>query len=128
MRSARYEQASPHIDGGLQPRLEEPRAVQPDDRFAQRPGVSVDELDDRHHAHAEAPCERRLAEALRAALTELPPRCREVLILHKFEGLSYAEIAAKLGIAKNTVTVHLAKAMRLLRRGMREAGTDGDLR
>ena len=67
-------------------------------------------------------------EALRAALTELPPRCREVLILHKFEGLSYAEIAAKLGIAKNTVTVHLAKAMRLLRRGMREAGTDVDLR
>ncbi|MDH4981225.1 RNA polymerase sigma factor [Hyphomicrobium sp. D-2] len=67
-------------------------------------------------------------EALRSALAELPPRCREVLILHKFEGLSYAEIAAKLGIAKNTVTVHLAKAMRLLRRGLREAGTDVDLR
>lgn len=53
--------------------------------------------------------------ALYAALADLPPRTREVLILHKFEGLSYIEIAERLGIAKNTVMVHMVKALGSLR-------------
>ncbi len=53
--------------------------------------------------------------ALHAALADLPPRTREVLLLHKFEGLSYLEIANRLGIAKNTVMVHMVKALASLR-------------
>lgn len=63
---------------------------------------------------------REEALALNAALLELPARCREVLILHKFEGLSYAEIADQLGIAKNTVMVHMVKALGYLRSRLRE--------
>ncbi|WP_407977190.1 RNA polymerase sigma factor [Brucella pseudogrignonensis] len=63
---------------------------------------------------------REEALALNAALLELPARCREVLILHKFEGLSYAEIADQLGIAKNTVMVHMVKALGCLRSRLRE--------
>lgn len=62
---------------------------------------------------------------LEAALSSLPPRCREVLLLHKFEELSYAEIAQRLGISRNTVMVHLANAMNLLRRRMREKNPPG---
>lgn len=58
--------------------------------------------------------------ALHQALAELPPRCREVLMLHKFEGLSYAEIADRLCISKNTVMVHLGKAINILRLRFRE--------
>jgi RNA polymerase sigma factor (sigma-70 family) len=58
--------------------------------------------------------------ALEAAIRDLPPRCREVLLLHKFEELSYAEIAERLGISRNTVMVHLANAMNALRRRLRE--------
>lgn len=54
-------------------------------------------------------------QALHAALSELSPRAREVLILHKFEDLSYIEIADRLGIAKNTVMVHMVKALASLR-------------
>lgn len=57
---------------------------------------------------------------LEGALASLPPRCREVLLLHKFEEFSYAEIALRLGISRNTVMVHLAKAMSLLRQHMRD--------
>lgn len=59
--------------------------------------------------------------ALDAALRELPPRAREVLTLHKFEGLSYAEIADRLGIAKNTVMVHMVKALGSLKARLRDA-------
>lgn len=61
--------------------------------------------------------------ALRQALDELAPRSREVLMLHRFEGLSYAEIANRLGISKNTVTVHLARAISALRLRFRETST-----
>ncbi|MDH4990667.1 RNA polymerase sigma factor [Aquamicrobium lusatiense] len=63
---------------------------------------------------------REEAMALDAALLELSPRCREVLVLHKFEGLSYAEIADRLGIAKNTVMVHMVKAVGCLKLKLRE--------
>jgi len=57
---------------------------------------------------------------LAAALHELPARTREVLMLHKFEGLSYAEISERLGIAKNTVMVHMVKGLGTLKARLRE--------
>ncbi len=45
----------------------------------------------------------------------IPPRSREVFVLHKFDGLKYAEIADLLGISKNTVENHIVKALRILR-------------
>lgn len=64
-------------------------------------------------------CGEELA-ALAAAMRELPPRTREVLVLHRFEGLSYAEISDRLGIAKNTVMVHMVKALGCLKSTLRE--------
>lgn len=63
---------------------------------------------------------------LDAALLDLPPRCREVLILHKFEGLGYSEISERLGIAKNTVMVHMVKALGILRHRMNEINSVGE--
>lgn len=45
------------------------------------------------------------------AIAELPPRCRQVFLLHKFMDLSHAEIAGRLGISKNMVEKHVMKAM-----------------
>ncbi|MEM6277583.1 MAG: RNA polymerase sigma factor [Pseudomonadota bacterium] len=44
-------------------------------------------------------------------IATLPDRQREVLRLHKIEGLKYSEIAARLGISKNTVMVHMVRAL-----------------
>ncbi|QEI09405.1 sigma-70 family RNA polymerase sigma factor [Pigmentiphaga aceris] len=46
-----------------------------------------------------------------ATIDQLPPRCREAFILFKFDGLSYAEIASRMGISVRTVEMQLQIAM-----------------
>lgn len=46
-----------------------------------------------------------------SAIADMPERMREVFVMHRFGGLSYAEIAQELGIAKNTVVVHMMRAL-----------------
>ena len=45
------------------------------------------------------------------AIADLPPKCRQVFLLHKFMYLSHVEIAGRLGISKNMVEKHVMKAM-----------------
>ncbi len=60
---------------------------------------------------AETVSRRQETGLLAAAIAELPPRCREILVLRKFENLSHREIAKKLGIAEHTVEAQLTKAL-----------------
>jgi RNA polymerase sigma-70 factor (ECF subfamily) len=59
-----------------------------------------------------------VAEAIRA----LPPRCRDAFLLHRFENLSYRQIAVRLGVSVSMVEKHLAEALRRLK------AARGDLR
>jgi RNA polymerase sigma-70 factor (ECF subfamily) len=59
---------------------------------------------------------RDIEHALAAALRGMPPRCREVYVLAREHGLSYAEIAAALDIAPKTVEIHMSRALAILRR------------
>jgi RNA polymerase sigma-70 factor (ECF subfamily) len=61
-------------------------------------------------------------ETLAAAIRTLPERCREVLILRKYHGLSHEEIAARLGITRNTVNAHITLAMLRCREYFRARG------
>ncbi len=61
---------------------------------------------------------------LARAIEALPPRTREVFRLHKFDGRSYAEISAQLDIAKNTVMVHMVKALGHCRKAMQDHRSD----
>lgn len=54
---------------------------------------------------------RQETDLLAAAIAELPPRCREILVLRKFENLSHREISQRLGIAEHTVEAQLTKAL-----------------
>ncbi len=50
-----------------------------------------------------------------AALDELPPTCRQAFTLHKLDELSYAEVAAEMGITVSMVEKHLSRALQHLR-------------
>ena len=72
-----------------------------------------------HHRqpHAESSFD---ADALRhrfaRAVAALPPRMREAFILSRREGLSYDEIALRMGISVKTVGVHIGQSLTALRK------------
>jgi RNA polymerase sigma-70 factor (ECF subfamily) len=55
---------------------------------------------------------------LRAAVEELPPRCRQVFLLHRVHELSTEEIATRLGIGERMARRYLARALEFLRTRM----------
>lgn len=64
-------------------------------------------------------CQQRMV-ILRKAVDELPPRCREVFMLHKFEGLSHVEVAGRLGISRNMVEKHIIRGLAHCRDRLRQ--------
>src|SRR3954469_17830957 len=57
---------------------------------------------------------RQELRLLQAALDDLPPRCRQIVVMRKVDGLSQKEVAKRMGITVETVENQVAKGMRLL--------------
>lgn len=58
-------------------------------------------------------------------LQTLPPKCRQAFELKKFQDFSQRQIAEHMGIAESTVEKHLAKALRLVSEGIKQAPAGG---
>jgi len=72
-----------------------------------------------------ADLERKEAVAgLRRAVAKLPPRQREALVLHRFQGLKYKEVAVAMATTVPGVESLMQRAMATLRI---ELGEEGDL-
>lgn len=62
-----------------------------------------------------------------AVLDALPPRARTIVILRRFENLTYAQIADRLGISVSAVEKHMVRSMSALRTGLgHEPGKGAD--
>lgn len=61
-----------------------------------------------------------LQEKIREAVDRLPVERRKVFILSRYEGLTYAEIAVRLGISVKTVENQMSSALRTLREELSE--------
>ncbi|MEM9682109.1 MAG: sigma-70 family RNA polymerase sigma factor [Pseudomonadota bacterium] len=54
---------------------------------------------------------REQLAVVRAALASMPAKRRRMLVLHRIEGLSFAEIARRTGLSQTAVKKHVARAM-----------------
>lgn len=64
--------------------------------------------------------ESELKELIDKCLENLPPRCREIIVMSRFEGLKNQEIADKLGISKRTVELQISNALKQLRGDLKD--------
>jgi RNA polymerase sigma factor (sigma-70 family) len=62
---------------------------------------------------------------LSEAMAMLPDRCRQAIVLQKLHGLSYREIAERLGITESTVNAQIAKGVVRIRDFMRARREEG---
>ena len=80
------------------------------EQLAELPNLAV-ELDD----------EQRIAR-LRQVLQQLPPKCHAAVVMQYWHGLSYEEIAQRLGISIHMVKKYLSQALVHCRRRMARLG------
>ena len=59
---------------------------------------------------------------MRRAIAELPPKCREVFLMSRDNGMSAKEIGDELGISPSTVNNHINKALSILKKVREEIG------
>jgi RNA polymerase sigma-70 factor (ECF subfamily) len=64
--------------------------------------------------------DKQLLEIVRQQANELPEKCRLVFIYNKLEDQTLPEVAARLNISVKTAEAHLTKALRLIRRRLKD--------
>jgi RNA polymerase sigma factor (sigma-70 family) len=71
---------------------------------------------------SDAVCSMEELDLLADAISSLPPRCRQIVILRKLHGLSQKEIAAQMGISERTVEVQGSKGLDRCEAYLRKCG------
>lgn len=54
-------------------------------------------------------------EVLESVLAVLPPRCRDIFLMAKLQGMKYREIAESLNLSEKTIENQMTKAIKMLR-------------
>jgi RNA polymerase sigma factor (sigma-70 family) len=81
--------------------------------FSDQPIEEVDCVDTASLPEQDAEAQE-LIERIEKSLAAANPRTREAFLLHRFDGMSYAEIAERFSISTRAVTNHIAKALILI--------------
>lgn len=61
-------------------------------------------------------------DIIRSVIEELPPRCKEIFKMSKYDGLKYMEIAKTLNLSIKTVEAQMSKAFALIRIRFKKEG------
>lgn len=76
----------------------------------------------RRQAEPEATLDaKQRLEAIYDSLMKLSPKCRKAFVMHRFGGMSYAEIAGELGVSKDSVEKYMIEALRACRRELKKS-------
>jgi RNA polymerase sigma-70 factor (ECF subfamily) len=66
--------------------------------------------------------EKELQDKIERVLDSLPPKCRQVFELSRYQDMKYREIAVELDISQKTVEAHMTKAMKIFRQALKDYG------
>ncbi|MGV8091413.1 MAG: RNA polymerase sigma-70 factor [Mangrovibacterium sp.] len=66
--------------------------------------------------------EEEINQMVYEVIRSLPPRCRQIFELSRFEGKTFDEIAQELSISKNTIKNQLVSALRQIRQSLEKNG------
>lgn len=88
---------------------------------AKADAASTGDVECRSPSPERAVISRQQLAIIEQALGELSLKCRAALVLHRFENLTHAEIAAQLGISVSMVEKHIRRGLRHCRRRLEEA-------
>ena len=109
------------VAASSRPRMGRSRPRRPRDRFRRERSHHTglhDPLDDSlHELPSEEPgtddvyASRERLERLLSALDELSPRCRQVFLLQRYEGMTYTAIARQLQVSVSAVEKHMMRAL-----------------
>lgn len=83
-------------------------------------GQSVDALSDPVPDQEEVFSSRQRLILVRKILADMKPRTRNILLMHRLDGLTYREIAAQMDISQSAVEKQMAKGMRTLMAAVEE--------
>ena len=65
-----------------------------------------------------AVCARLRLDRLREAIGQLPFKTQQIFVLNRIDGLTYPEVARRLGVSESSVQKHLATALRHVARSV----------
>jgi RNA polymerase sigma factor (sigma-70 family) len=103
------------------------------DIFRHRAVIPMESLTENTASHvyskglnaAEAASLNQELDLLLSAMDQLPDRCRQILVLRRFQGLSHKEISAQLSVSENTIEKQVSLGLKkchayLKARGVRQ--------
>lgn len=77
--------------------------------------IPYEEIDDYYIPSMQSPDSEIISQEeimrINQSISKLPPKCKQVFLLAKIEGMPYKEIAEMLGISIKTINIHIAKAL-----------------
>lgn len=85
-----------------------------------RQEASLEEKPDTSSSSDEMVRQSQLKVAIEKALADLPPRCRAIFIMNRYEGMNYQEIADRLHISFHTVKNQMTIALTRLKSHLEE--------
>lgn len=88
-------------------------------QFLRRSGVDEIESESLAPSVEETVSQRQSLAVIEQALNALPEKCRRAFTLHRFDGLSYAEIAVALGVSESMVEKYIIQTLKALRASLK---------
>ena len=58
----------------------------------------------------------RKIKKIKEVINKLPPKCKEIFLMSKYQGYKYSEIAEQLNISTKTVEAQMGKAFSTIRK------------